>query len=236
LLYEQDFDPTAQSWNTITLDTPVPIEGEDLWVGYMFDKPGGVYTPGCDAGPAADNGDWMSHGENLGWTHLSDVPELDFNWNIAATLTGELATQWLTVTPEEGTLVEDEVVTVTFTLDAAGLTEDGYIAKVKIRSNDPENEIITIPVNLVVVVGVNENDANQYIMVYPNPANDYLRISNMNGVISHVRLTNTVGQVVIDQTMNTPNVKVDISQLPTGVYMATIDTDNGVAVQKVIVE
>jgi hypothetical protein len=58
----------------------------------------------------------------------------------------------------------------------------------------------------------------------------------MNGVISHVRLTNTVGQVVIDQTMNTPNVKVDISQLPTGVYMATIDTDKGVAVQKVIVE
>ncbi len=233
LLYEQDFEPTAQSWNTINLDTPVPIEGEDIWVGYEFDKPAGTYTPGVDAGPAAENGDWMSHGENLGWTHLA--PELDFNWNIAATLTGELAPQWLTVTPESGTLIQDETVTLTFTLDATGLTEDGYIAKVKIRNNDPENEIVTIPVNLVVVVGVNENEANDYVMVYPNPATDYLRISNINGTISHIRLTNTIGQVVVDQTVNTPNVKVDVSQLPNGVYMATIDTDKGVAVQKIIV-
>ena len=233
LLYEQDFEPTAQSWNTINLETPVPIEGGDIWVGYEFNKPGGTYTPGVDAGPAAENGDWMSHGENLGWTHLA--PELDFNWNIAATLTGELAPQWLTVTPESGTLLQDETVTVTFTLDATGLTEDGYIAKVKIRNNDPENEIVTIPVNLVVVVGVNENEANDYVMVYPNPATDYLRISNINGTISHIRLTNTIGQIVVDQTVNTPNVKVDVSQLPNGVYMATIDTDKGVAVQKIIV-
>ena len=70
LLYEQDFEPNAESWNTITFDEPVIIDGQDIWVGYMFDKPGGICPAGCDAGPADPNGDWISNGTNLGWSHL----------------------------------------------------------------------------------------------------------------------------------------------------------------------
>jgi len=240
LLYDQDFTPNAESWNNVVLDNPVPISGEDIWVGYMFDKPGGTFTAGVDFGPANPNGDWMSHGIALGWNHLYNPdgdPPLNYNWNIAATLTGELATQWITVNPDGGTLAEDESVTLEINLDATGLAPDqAYLGKVKIRSNDPENEIVTIAISLVVIVGVDEQNTDEYVMVYPNPANDMLRISNMNGQITHIRLSNTIGQIVVDQAVNAPNVKVDVSQLPRGVYMATIETPDGTATQKVIVE
>jgi hypothetical protein len=200
----------------------------------MFDKPGGVYTPGCDAGPADPNGDWLSHGLALGWGHLA--PALDYNWNIAAYLRGDLAPQWLSVVPDEGTLMQDEMVTVEISLDAMELTEDGYTGKLKIRNNDPVNELVTILVQLVVIVGVDENPTGEYIMVYPNPATDLLRISNTTGNISHITLTNAIGQIVVNEVVNAPNVKVDVSNLPTGVYFANIETAKGTATQKVIVE
>ena len=234
LLREQDFTPNAASWNTIVLDEPVGVDGQTLWVGYMIDKPADVYTAGTDAGPAHPDGDWMSHGAGLGWSHLA--PALDYNWNIAAYLTGDLAPQWLSITPDEGTLVEDEYVTLEIVLDATELTESGYVGKVNIRSNDPADELVTIPISLVVIVGIDENITNEYIMVYPNPANDLLRISYNNGTINHISLTNSVGQIVVDEVVNAPNVKIDISKLPKGVYFATIDTPIGTATQKVIVE
>jgi len=121
-------------------------------------------------------------------------------------------------------------------LDATELTESGYVGKVNIRSNDPADELVTIPISLVVIVGVDENVTNEYIMVYPNPANDLLRVSYNNGTINHISLTNSVGQIVIDEVVNAPNVKIDVSKLPKGVYFATIDTPSGTATQKVIVE
>lgn len=233
LLYEQGFDPMIGDWTAVPLDENVIIDGQNLWVGYLVDKPGGVYPAGADAVQDSDEGNWISNGLALGWGHLSS----EFgDWNIAAHITGELAPQWLFVDPNEGTLMQDETVTLEITLDATELTESGYVGKINIRNNDPLNEEVTIPVSMVVIVGVDENPTNEYIMVYPNPATDLLRISNNNGLIDHIMLTNTVGQIVVDEVVNAPNVKINMSNLPKGVYFATIETANGTATQKVIVE
>jgi len=233
LLYEQAFDPMIGDWTAVPLDETVQIDGQNLWVGYLVDKPGGVYPAGADAVQDSDEGNWISHGLALGWGHLSS----EFgDWNIAAHITGELAPQWLFVDPNEGTLMQDEMVTLEITLDATELTESGYVGQVNIRNNDPLNEEVTIPVSMVVVVGVDENPTDEYIMVYPNPASDLLRISNTTGNISHITLTNAVGQIVVNEVVNAPNVKVDVSNLPNGVYFANIETAKGTATQKVIVE
>jgi len=233
LLYEQEFNPIVADWTSVTLDENVQIDGQNLWVGYLVDKPGGVYPAGADAVQDSDEGNWISNGLALGWGHLSS----DFgDWNIAALITGELAPQWLFVDPSEGTLMQDETVTLEITLDATELTESGYVGKINIRNNDPLNELVDIPVSMVVVVGVDENPTNEYIMVYPNPTTDLLRISNTTGTINHITLTNSVGQVVVDEVVNAPNVKINTSNLPKGVYFANIETAKGTATQKVIVE
>ena len=53
LLYEQDFDPDAASWNTITLRRDCyRLTDKELWVGYYVRQTRWcVYTCGCDAGP-----------------------------------------------------------------------------------------------------------------------------------------------------------------------------------------
>ncbi|MCF6171057.1 MAG: T9SS type A sorting domain-containing protein [Bacteroidales bacterium] len=233
LLLEQSFDAIGASWNTITLDNPVKIDGQNIWVGYWFTSTGGLFTPGVDAGPVAEDGDWMAAGP--GWSHLSDNPDLQFNWNIRANLTGEAMTAWLSTDPTEGTLVKDEYIDVDVNIDASGLTSDQYQGKINVRNNDPENELVKITVLLNVTVGINENGEKEFVVVYPNPAKDYLRIGT-NGDLTHVRIVNTIGQVVFDQQMDQSNATISTSNLESGVYFVQIDTEHGTTTQKIVIE
>ena len=77
----------ANSWNSINLNSPVDITGEDLWVGFNFEIDAFSRVIGCDAGPAVENGDLLND-ENGNWTTLRaySADEVDINWNIRAYL------------------------------------------------------------------------------------------------------------------------------------------------------
>jgi hypothetical protein len=74
----------TDSWNTVTLTTPHPIDiSQELWIGMEVNATGG-YPAGVDAGPAIDGyGDMMYY---LGaWATLISLnPSLDYNWDIEA--------------------------------------------------------------------------------------------------------------------------------------------------------
>lgn len=230
LLLEQAFTGSPGAWNDITLDTPVKLDGSDIWVGYWLSAYGDTYVPGCDAGPADPNGDWMASGP--GWGHLSDNPDLDYNWNIRANVTGDAIIQWLSPDPTSGLLVENEFEDIDLTIDASSLVADQYSGLLKIRNNDPTNEQVDVAVTLGVLVGVGENGENEFIAVYPNPASTILRVKS-NGKITNVRLVNTIGQVVYSSSTNS---NIDISNFERGVYFVQVDTKNGTNTQKVIIQ
>ena len=234
LMVEQTFsDNGAGQFVMVTLDDPIFIEGGDIWVGYWVSATGGLYTPGCDEGPVHPDGDWMAAGP--GWSHLADNPDLQFNWYIKAFLTGDASVQWLSTDISDGTLGEDEFDDITMTLDATDLESNIYQGQLVIRSNDLENDRATKTVLMNVVVGIGENGLTETVSVYPNPASDYLRIST-NGEISNVRIVNTIGQVVLEQTVGLSDITISTENLPKGVYFVNIDTKNGTTTQKVIVE
>ncbi len=234
LMVEQTFsDNGAGQFVMVTLDDPIFIEGGDIWVGYWVSATGGLYTPGCDEGPVHPDGDWMAAGP--GWSHLADNPDLQFNWYIKAFLTGDASVQWLSTDISDGTLGEDEYEDITMTLDATDLESNIYQGQLVIRSNDLENDRATKTVLMNVVVGIGENGLTETVSVYPNPASDYLRIST-NGEISNVRIVNTIGQVVLEQTVGLSDITISTENLPKGVYFVNIDTKNGTTTQKVIVE
>lgn len=233
LLLEQAFTATAGAWNDITLDTPIKLDGSDIWVGYWLSAYGDTFVPGCDAGPADPNGDWMASGP--GWGHLSDNPDLDYNWNIRANVTGDAIIQWLTPDPTSGFLVENEYEDIDITIDASNLVADTYSGKLKIRNNDPTNEQVDVSITLGVIVGVDENGGSEYIAVYPNPASTILRVKS-NGEITNVRLVNTIGQVVYSNSTNVANIEIDIRNFKNGVYFIQIDTKNGTNTQKVLIQ
>jgi hypothetical protein len=152
LLVSQAFSGQSLSWNNIVLSTPVTITGGDIWVGYTFTQPAlDLFIPGTDAGPNDPNGDYLSSG--VGWSHLSDNPDLPYNWNIRANLTGTPMEQWLSAAPVSGTVTPGNTEEITVTCDASGLDEGTYNAILRILSNDPENPQIDVPVTFNVTPG-----------------------------------------------------------------------------------
>lgn len=85
--YSEDYtNLTANSWNTITLQTPYPIDGNPLWIGVQVDLPQAMQTVGCDAGPANSNGDWLYSEDAREWNTFRALNSQSVNWNIRATL------------------------------------------------------------------------------------------------------------------------------------------------------
>ncbi|MCD4736137.1 MAG: hypothetical protein K8R53_08850 [Bacteroidales bacterium] len=148
LAYEEQWTYSPGAWNSVNLSSPIMIEGGDIWVGYAADHPAGTFPSGVDAGPANPNGDWISTGPD--WHHLSDNPNLDFNWNIRAHLTGDAIEQWLSVNPSSGTVAVGASEDVDVTFDATGLVVGVYSAQIVINNNDQNNSQILVDVTLSV--------------------------------------------------------------------------------------
>ncbi len=76
------------SWNTISLNDPFPLDGNPVWIGIEVNFEGQIQTVGCDAGPANGNGDWLYDEENKEWETFSNRTNQNesVNWNIRAIL------------------------------------------------------------------------------------------------------------------------------------------------------
>lgn len=92
------------AWNTVELDTPVQIDAsQEFWFGYRANTETG-YPAGADAGPALTGKGDMLKDPDAGWVEMSTAYGLDYNWNLAGTVTtgdGEQAT--LTQLPDNST-------------------------------------------------------------------------------------------------------------------------------------
>ncbi|MCD4795659.1 MAG: T9SS type A sorting domain-containing protein, partial [Candidatus Cloacimonetes bacterium] len=90
LVYEQVLTTiVVDTWNEITLDTPVVINAADeFWFGYaIVGQPAGTHPAGCDIGPAvAGYGDMISM-DGVTWDSLAGLG-LDYNWNLQGYVVG----------------------------------------------------------------------------------------------------------------------------------------------------
>ncbi len=233
LMLEQPFTPIAGEWNEITLDNPLYVDGQDLWVGYYVSGLQGTFVPSYDEGPEHTDGQWLSFGG--AFSRLFELNS-DFtgNWHIRAYLDGWNIPQWLEVDPTDGTLTQDEYLDVDVNINTANLEAEPYFGQLILRTNDSENEWVTIDVYIDVTVGVNEFGEEEFVMVYPNPAKDILRVKT-NGDLQQVRLMNSVGQVIFDQAMNTPTMQINISDYDAGIYFIQVETNVGTTTQKIVI-
>lgn len=75
--------------------------------------------------------------------------------------------------------------------------------------------------------------AKTEVNVFPNPASDFINIKS-NEVIKSVQLYNASGALV--KTENNNSSKIDISALPKGNYIISIETKSGIETKKIIKE
>ena len=92
--------------------------------------------------------------------------------------------------------------------------------------NESQNYVV------VTVDAIDENGVNG-MMVYPNPTKDNVNIFAEN--MTRITITNTLGQVMLDQAVNSDNEIINMAQYEAGVYTVRITTENGVAVKRITV-
>lgn len=90
--------------------------------------------------------------------------------------------------------------------------------------------------------GIEDEFLMEQAHVFPNPANDVVNLSwqGAKGKTAHVALTNTLGQVVLqqafDEARGANNQKVDVSKLAPGVYYYMLQTSAGDYNGKVVIQ
>jgi hypothetical protein len=128
----------------------------------------------------------------------------------------------------DGELQNEEPVTdteYTFLALEPGNYEAGVSA---VYSYDNMSEIVTINFSII-PVGVEENVAK--VLVYPNPASDYLIISTEGNYT--VKMLNLSGQIVSEKQV-AETVRIDVKDLPNGIYFIQIATEDGQVVTKFV--
>ncbi|PKP48120.1 MAG: hypothetical protein CVT92_16400 [Bacteroidetes bacterium HGW-Bacteroidetes-1] len=159
IIYQQAFSAAAESWNTIVLNTPLIVNGNDLWIGVEYVHDANFFVAGIDGGPVNPNGDFISQ-DMIAWDRLSDFG-FNNNWNIRANLTLGNGT-WLSLEPVEGQIPGESSaeIDVTFT---ANVDAGNYHANIIVTSNAPNQPLLYVPVNLEVT-----GEGN---ICYPSPRN-----------------------------------------------------------------
>lgn len=87
--------------------------------------------------------------------------------------------------------------------------------------------------NKIELLMVSTQEVDHWVAVYPNPAKDYLYISN--GGLAEATLYNMQGQAVLNALINGQNERIDVSGLNFGVYMLELKIQGEKFTKKILI-
>ncbi len=86
------------------------------------------------------------------------------------------------------------------------------------------------------VLSSNNDLVTQKTTLSPNPAQSTVSIATADLQAENIRIFNTFGQTVLNRVANPQQTTLDISTLQKGLYMVEVQTEEGTAVKKLLVE
>ncbi len=89
-------------------------------------------------------------------------------------------------------------------------------------------DTILLEVNVSQLIGLPIDLERENVLVYPNPSNGNFKVESKEFEIEQIHVLNLFGQVLMSETTTTDkrDLKVDLSQLPVGVYLLQLDLEN----------
>lgn len=139
------------------------------------------------------------------------------------------------VQPADFTTLESVAVVPAFeegkTIDLSAFTGTVRVA-FRLTSNDAFIGMVDNVKILGNALSLNEVENNVSFGVYPNPANDFVTISDANG--SEVRILDMLGRTLIAKSVKSSNETISIDNLNNGMYMIQIVKDGKTSTQKLI--
>lgn len=231
VLYEQSFTAVANSWNTISLNNPIALSGQDVWIGYAVTHVSSKKPAGSDDGPGNPDGGWFSN-NGTSWSRIADL-DMNYNWNIRALVKGS-DYSWLSINNTSGITPPGNSQSLMATVQTTDLGAGSYYANIVIPSNDPDDPMKIVPVGLHVGVGLNEKKPPVFV-AYPVPATHELTVEliQQSGVL---QLINSLGQLVFKKDVkNGETYRFDIRHLKPGPYSLQLLNSNGSSYLKTII-
>lgn len=80
------------------------------------------------------------------------------------------------------------------------------------------------------------HNKNRDIIVYPNPAQDFIKIRFPENKIASVSVFNTNGQQKLNKILYNKNNTLETGRLGTGLYFIRIETDGRTITEKIIIQ
>jgi hypothetical protein len=80
------------------------------------------------------------------------------------------------------------------------------------------------------IVGLKEFDQKDQIVIYPNPASDYISIQSYENTI--IQIYNSTGQLLLSDKTNSTISQIKVSSFPSGVYFVSLLDEEGFSIGK----
>jgi hypothetical protein len=106
-------------------------------------------------------------------------------------------------------------------------------------SKDIEGEFSSISnIAETVLVGVEENESNKYIDIYPNPSSDIFTVSFTDPAFrfANMNIVNLLGQKLNSTLLTQPSQNIDISNFSKGVYFIEIKINEKIYYKKLVIQ
>lgn len=82
-------------------------------------------------------------------------------------------------------------------------------------------------------LGIDENQIDNSVKIYPNPTSNFIQIEANNNIRS-IQLFDVQGRILIAKISDNLYASIDISTHQKGVYFLKVKTDNGIKTQKIV--
>ncbi|MEM6344983.1 MAG: Calx-beta domain-containing protein [Bacteroidota bacterium] len=140
----------------------------------------------------------------------------DFTWT-------DLNLEFTDLTCDENDTAQ---VSVTVIDDADIEGSETVVLNITSVSNDGTISTGTLTITITETDNIEDLLPQNAIKLFPNPASTQLSLRS-DYRLERVRITNLMGQTMMQQELNQPQVDLSISQLPAGVYMIQVETPKG---------
>jgi Secretion system C-terminal sorting domain len=118
------------------------------------------------------------------------------------------------------------------TLDANPIT-DGYVLLDVGFETQPNSTFLAIVQTPCSLLGVNINELDASLSIYPNPISSTLNIESAS-IIKSISISDVNGRIVFQIQNNSDAITINTDDFSAGIYFLKVDTNGGIINKKII--